>query len=53
MVFPVDERLANRAHGIMETGNVKNFRISNLNNHIERLFKSANILGMQVPLSKE
>jgi len=46
MVFPIDDRLANRAHGVMETGNVKNYRISGLNNHLDRLFNSANILGL-------
>lgn len=53
MVFPIDDRLANRAHGAMETGNVKNYRISGLNNHIDRLFNSANILGIKIPLNKE
>lgn len=53
MVFPIDDRLPNRAHGCMETGNVKNFRISGLENHVNRLFNSARILGIDVPMTRE
>ncbi|CAD8121514.1 unnamed protein product [Paramecium sonneborni] len=53
MVFPIDDRLANRAHGAMETGNVKNYRISSLDFHMNRLFRSAEIIGLKIDLTKE
>jgi branched-subunit amino acid aminotransferase/4-amino-4-deoxychorismate lyase len=53
MVFPIDDRLANRAHGAMETGNVKNYRISSLDFHMNRLFRSAEIIGLKIELTKE
>jgi branched-subunit amino acid aminotransferase/4-amino-4-deoxychorismate lyase len=53
MVFPIDDRLANRAHGAMETGNVKNYRISSLDFHMDRLFRSAEIIGLKIDLTKE
>jgi branched-subunit amino acid aminotransferase/4-amino-4-deoxychorismate lyase len=61
MVVPFDDRVVNRAHGVMETGNLRNFRYSNvllfnvdsfnkLQNHLLRLSASAKIAGITLPL---
>jgi hypothetical protein len=38
MMLPIDDRMANRAHGVAETANIRNYRFSNVIVMMKNLF---------------
>ena len=50
MLIPVDERIATRAHGVFDVIYLKNYRLLNLDQHLARIFKSAESASIKPPL---
>lgn len=41
MLLPVDDRTATRAHGVFDVLYLRHYKLINLDQHVKRLFKSA------------
>ena len=60
-MLPIDDKMANRAHGAAETTNIRNYRFfdvyycdyAKLDQHINRLERTAELIGIKLPLTKE
>jgi 4-amino-4-deoxychorismate lyase len=53
MVIPMDDHLVHRGDGVFEAIKFVNRRIFLLDEHLQRLFKSAERIGIHSPLTKE
>lgn len=49
MLLPVDDRTATRAHGVFDVVYLKDYRLINLDQHIQRLHKSASSACIDPP----
>lgn len=52
MVIPVDDHLVHRGDGIFEAMRFHDHKIFELEGHLNRLLKSAELIGMQMPKSR-
>lgn len=52
MVIPMDDHLVHRGDGIFEAARFHNGRIFELEAHLARLFRSADIIGLSIPKSR-
>lgn len=52
MLLPIDDRTATRAHGVFDVLYVKKRCIVNMQQHINRLYSSADSLSIIPPFSK-
>lgn len=52
MLLPVDDRIATRAHGVFDVLYFKKNHIINIDQHIDRLFKSALTVNIEPPFNK-
>jgi branched-subunit amino acid aminotransferase/4-amino-4-deoxychorismate lyase len=53
MLLPVDDRAATRAHGVFDVLYLKHFKIINLDQHVGRLFKSAESASIVPPFNQQ
>jgi branched-chain amino acid aminotransferase len=53
MLLPVDDRGATRAHGVFDVLYLKNYKLINLQQHVNRLAKSAESASIIPPFSEE
>ena len=53
MVIPVDDRTATRAHGVFDVLYMKKNCIINMDQHIDRLYKSAESVCIKPPFDVE
>lgn len=53
MVLPVDDRTATRAHGVFDVLYLKHYKLINLDQHVRRLFKSAESASIVPPFDEE
>ncbi len=53
MTVPMNDRASWFGDGVYDAGLCRNYRLFNLDEHVDRLFRSASMLEIRVPVSKE
>ena len=53
MLLPVDDRGATRAHGVFDVLYLKNYKLINLQQHVNRLVKSAESASIKPPFPQD
>lgn len=51
--MPIDDRTSARAHGVFDVIYLKNYKLINLDKHVSRLLKSAEISHVKAPFDEE
>lgn len=53
MMIPMNDRVSWFGDGVYDAGPSRNYKIFALDEHVDRFFNSAGLLGIQMPVSKE